>query len=88
MASKCEESGLDQASKSWARRVSRRGVLRAGAACAGAAALGPLRTILPPLALAAQASGKAQVKIFDVLKYGAVGDGKTLDSRGISARHR
>jgi polygalacturonase len=80
MASKCEESGLDQASKSWARRVSRRGVLRAGAACAGAAALGPLRTILPPLALAAQASGKAKVKIFDVLKYGAAGDGATLDS--------
>jgi len=53
--------------------ATRRKVLKAGAACAGAAALGPLR------AFAFQRSG-AQVKIFDVLKYGATGDGKTLDS--------
>jgi hypothetical protein len=51
----------------------RRKVLQAGAAGAGVAALGPLR------GFAFQAAG-AQVKIFDVLKYGAVGDGKTLDS--------
>jgi hypothetical protein len=51
----------------------RRKVLQAGAAGVGVAALGPLR------GLAFQAAG-AQVKIFDVLKYGAVGDGKTLDS--------
>ena len=56
-----------------ARRVTRRRVLQAGAAGAGIAALGSLR------GFAFQAPG-AQVKIFDVLKYGAVGDGTTLDS--------
>jgi hypothetical protein len=47
--------------------------VQAGVACAGAAALGSLR------GFAFQSSGP-QVKIFDVLKYGAVGDGTTLDS--------
>src|SRR5450631_262403 len=51
----------------------RRNVLKASAACAGIAALGPLR------GFAFQRPGP-QVKIFDVLKYGAAGDGKTLDS--------
>ncbi len=58
----------------------RRRILKAGAAYAGAAALGPLRAVLLPRALSAQSSGKAKVKIFDVLKYGAAGDGTTLDS--------
>ncbi len=51
----------------------RRNVLKVGAACAGMAALGPLR------GFAFQRPGP-QVKIFDVLKYGATGDGKALDS--------
>ena len=51
----------------------RRSLLKAGAAFAAAAALHPLR------AFASQRPGP-QVKIFDVLKYGAAGDGKTLDS--------
>ena len=54
-------------------RVTRRRVLKAGAVGAGMAALGSLR------GFAFQRPG-AQVKIFDVLKYGAAGDGKTLDS--------
>ena len=56
-----------------ARMMTRRKVLKAGAAGAGMAAIGPLR------AFAFQRPGP-QVKIFDVLKYGATGDGKTLDS--------
>jgi hypothetical protein len=68
------EPSLNQLTESVARGVSRRKVLAAGAACAGAAVLSPIRM------LAAQASGKAKVKIFDVAKYGAVGDGTTLDS--------
>jgi hypothetical protein len=51
----------------------RRNVLKAGAACAGIAAFAPLR------AFAFQRPGP-QVKIFDVAKYGASGDGTTLDS--------
>jgi polygalacturonase len=52
--------------------ISRRTILHAGAACA-AASLSPLRALAfqPP------------VKVFDVLKYGATGDGKTLDSAAI-----
>jgi hypothetical protein len=53
--------------------TTRRNVLKAGAACAGAAALRPLR------GFAFQAPSP-QTKIFDVLKYGAKGDGATLDS--------
>ena len=48
-------------------------VLQAGAASLGVAALGSLR------GFAFQSAG-APAKVFDVLKYGAVGDGKTLDS--------
>jgi len=48
-------------------------MLRAGAVVAGAGALGPL----PAFAFQ---SPSAQPKVFDVLKYGAAGDGKTLDS--------
>jgi len=50
--------------------MTRRNALKAGAACAGAAALYPLRGF----------AFQTQVKIFDVLKYGAAGDGTTLDS--------
>jgi len=53
-----------------ARLATRRGILKAGAACAGMAALTPLRAL----------ARAAQVKVFDVRKYGAAGDGKTLDS--------
>jgi Glycosyl hydrolases family 28 len=69
------------------RSPSRRGVLRAGAAWAGATAMGRLRAGLLPRALFAQTGGGAKgkaagprVKIFDVAKYGAAGDGTTLDS--------
>ena len=65
------EPKLNQAED--ARTVTRRRVLQAGAAGVGMAALGPLH------AFAFQRPA-AQVKIFDVLKYRAAGDGKTLDS--------
>jgi polygalacturonase len=62
----------------------RRRILKAGAAFAGAAALGSLHafaTRSSPLARSGAArKSAAQIKIFDVLKYGAAGDGKTLDS--------
>jgi hypothetical protein len=51
----------------------RRSILKTGTVCAGIAALRPLRGF-------AFQRPSAQVKIFDVLKYGASGDGKTLDS--------
>jgi polygalacturonase len=51
----------------------RRNVLKAGAACAGIAAFAPLRAF-------AFQKPSPQIKVFDVLKYGATGDGKTLDS--------
>jgi polygalacturonase len=51
--------------------LSRRRILQAGAVCVGAAAVRPLRAVAP------------QVKVFDVAKYGAVGDGKALDSAAI-----
>ena len=57
-----------------ARMVTRRGILRAGAVCAGGAAIRPLR------ALAMRGEVLPPPKIFDVLEYGAAGDGKTLDS--------
>jgi len=53
--------------------TTRRNVLKAGAACAGAAALAPVRGF-------AFQTASPQTKIFDVLKYGAGGDGTTLDS--------
>jgi polygalacturonase len=49
----------------------RRKILKAGVTGVGFAALHPLRVL---------AKTPAKVKIFDVLKYGAAGDGKTLDS--------
>jgi polygalacturonase len=52
----------------------RRKLLKTAAAGAGIAALAPLRP------LAAQARPAAPVKVFDVMKYGATGDGVTLDS--------
>ena len=62
---------------------SRRKVLKTGAAFAGAASLSPLYAFAsqssgPPTTRPAQ--NTPQIKIFDVLKYGAAGDGKTLDS--------
>jgi Glycosyl hydrolases family 28 len=56
--------------------LSRRNLLKSGAAIAGAATLAPLR------AFAFQRSSP-QVRVFDVLKYGALGDGKTLDTAAI-----
>jgi polygalacturonase len=55
-------------------KPTRREILKVGAGCAGTAALFPLRS------LAMQGKNSTQVKIFDVLKYGAAGDSKTLDS--------
>src|ERR1035438_1846767 len=51
--------------------LSRREILRAAAVCAGA-------TVVRPL----MASGRP-VRVFDVAKYGAVGDGNALDSPAI-----
>lgn len=50
---------------------SRRRVLKAAAVCMGASAVRPI-----------MASG-SPVRVFDVVKYGAVGDGKALDSSAI-----
>ena len=61
----------------------RRKVLKTGAAFAGAAALSPLYAFSsqsPVRPQAAQRTNNSQIKIFDVLKYGAAGDGTTLDS--------
>lgn len=52
---------------------SRRQFLATGARCAGLAALSSVRGF-------AFQRASPEVKIFDVLKYGAAGDGKTLDS--------
>ncbi len=65
---------MNQSKQAWS--PTRRKVLQAGAAGLGVAALGSLR------GFAFQGAG-AQPKVFDVLKYGAVGDGKTLDSAAI-----
>ena len=64
---------MSRSSTTYGQSISRRSVLHAGAACAGAAAVAPLRALAfqPP------------VKVFDVLKSGATGDGKTLDSPSI-----
>jgi hypothetical protein len=64
---------LDQFQDADVRTATRRRLLRAGAAGVAVAACSPLR------AFAFQKPGP-QVKIFDVLKYGATGDGNTLDS--------
>jgi Glycosyl hydrolases family 28 len=54
-----------------ALNVSRRQILKAGALCAGAALTRPLR------------ANTSQIRVFDAAKYGAIGDGKTLDSPAI-----
>ena len=51
--------------------ISRRTALKAGATCAAAALARPLLAGPPP------------ARVFDVAKFGAVGDGKTLDSPAI-----
>jgi hypothetical protein len=65
---------MSHSKKDGAQRPTRREVLAAGAAGAGAAVLKPLR------ALAARGDLVPPGKVFDVMQYGAVGDGKTLDS--------
>jgi hypothetical protein len=51
--------------------LSRRDLLKAAAACAGAAVARPVKAAGP------------STRVFDVAKYGAVGDGKVLDSPAI-----
>jgi Glycosyl hydrolases family 28 len=51
--------------------LSRRQVLKAAAVCAGAACVRPV------------VASRPHVKVFDVAKYGAIGDGKTLDGPAI-----
>lgn len=61
----------------------RRRILKTGAAFTGAAALSPLYAFAsqnPARPQTAPRKAATQVKIFDVRKYGAAGDGKTLDS--------
>ena len=60
------------------RRFSRRAVVQSGAVCAGAS----LVSALTPRAFGFQRRAGA-VKTFDVLKYGAAGDGKALDTAAI-----
>jgi hypothetical protein len=74
---------LNQPQDKAALLPSRRKVLKTGAAFAGAAALSPLHAFAsqtPTRPQPAPRSSAPQIKIFDVLKYGAAGDGKTLDS--------
>src|SRR5258708_3962640 len=56
------------------QKPTRRTLLKTTAAGAGIAALAPLHS------LAMQARTAGPVKVFDVMKYGAAGDGVTLDS--------
>ena len=71
---------MDQAKQAVGPAVTRRDIVKAAAACAGTAVVGSLPSVLfSPRAFAFQRSSP-QVKVFDVLKYGATGDGKTLDS--------
>ena len=62
------------------RTLSRRDALRLGAGLATATAFGS--SLLFPSPLKAQ-NTQRQVRIFDVRDYGAVGDGKTLDTAAI-----
>jgi hypothetical protein len=74
---------LNQPQDKAALLSSRRKLIKAGAAFAGAAALSPLSALAsqgPALPQPAARTNNPQIKIFDVLKYGAAGDGKTLDS--------
>ena len=64
--------------------LTRRSVLKTGAFFVGAASLSPLHAFASQTPVhrqpAAHKPTPSQVKIFDVMKYGAAGDGKTLDS--------
>jgi polygalacturonase len=72
-----EELELNPSTEELGRRIAaRRSVLKTGALCGLAAAY-------RPLAAFAFQKKSAAVKVFDVLKYGAVGDGKTLDTTAI-----
>jgi hypothetical protein len=51
--------------------LSRREILKAAAVCAGAAVVRPVM------------AGGPSLRVFDVARYGAIGDGKTLDSPAI-----
>ncbi len=64
---------MNRSSTTYGHTLTRRTLLQTGAVCATAAGLTPLRALAfqPP------------VKTFDILKYGAIGDGKTLDSPAI-----
>jgi polygalacturonase len=64
---------LNRRTISLPKNFSRRNVLRAGVACVAGGALGPFRAF----------AFQPQVKVFDVLKYGAKGDGTALDSAAI-----
>jgi polygalacturonase len=74
---------LNQSQYNDAQLPTRRRILKTGAAFAGAAALSPLHLFAsqsPSHPQTVRRTNTPQVKIFDVLKYGAAGDGKTLDS--------
>jgi hypothetical protein len=64
---------VDQSQPSTTPTPTRRSILQTAASCAAAAALRPLSAF-------AFQRASPQIKIFDVLQYGAAGDGKTLDS--------
>jgi len=67
---------VSQSRNSDTQPPSRRSLLKTGVALAGNAAFAPLRAF-------AFQKPSSQVKIFDVLKYGATGDGKALDTAAI-----
>jgi len=79
---------LNQPQDKAALLSSRRKVLKTGAAFVGAAALSPLYVFASQGPAHPQPAPRAiapQVKIFDVLKYGAAGDGKTRTAQPSSA---
>ena len=61
----------------------RRQILKSTATLAAASAFRPLQSFASERPSSSGKSQGGQVKVFDVLKYGAVGDGHTLDSAAI-----
>jgi len=61
----------------------RRQIFKSAAALAAASAFSPLQCFASARSINSGKSQSGQAKVFDVLKYGAVGDGHTLDSAAI-----
>ena len=81
-----EDAHVTQENSAAEHSLTRRKILKAGAACLGNAALLPIASSAfassssASFAQSSRSSASSPVRVFDVLKYGAVGDGVTLDS--------